>query len=114
MKTKLIVGFLLSAVFSIGIVVTAHADSQYEIYAPVSTARQAESIKPGNKIAYVCGACGAVVTTTADKDGKYLHEFICPGCKRKFVRETIGGNIGSVTFSYVDDAGHHAKLCRLH
>lgn len=114
MKTKLIIGLLLSAVCSIGLIVPAHADSQYEIYAPVSTPEQAESIKPGTKIAYICGACGAVVTTTADKDGKYLHSFTCPGCKEKFVRENIGGNVGTVTYSYVSDAGHHAKLCRVH
>ena len=114
MKTKLIIGLLLSAAFSIGIIVPAHADSQYEIYAPVSTPEQAESIKPGTKIAYTCGACGAVVVTTADKDGSHLRGFTCPGCKEKFVRENIGGNIGTVTYSYASEAGHHAKLCVLH
>jgi hypothetical protein len=114
MKTNLITRLLLSAVFSIGIIIPAYADSQYEIYAPVSTPQQAESIKPGEKIAYICGACGAVVVTTADKEGSHLRSFTCPGCKEKFVRETIGGNVGSVTYSYVSDAGHHAKLCRVH
>jgi DNA-directed RNA polymerase subunit RPC12/RpoP len=115
MKTNTITQLLLSALFSLCIVVpAAHADAQYEIYAPVSTPEQAETIKPGTRIAYICGACGAVVTMTADKDNSHLHGFTCPGCKRKFVRENIGGNVGTVDFSYVDDAGHHAKLCVIH
>jgi len=114
MKTNNIVRLLLGALFSLAIIVPAKADSMYEIYTPITTAKQAHSIKPGTRIAYICGACGAVTTMKADKNGKYLHGFTCPGCKRKFVMESIGGNAGSVSFSYLDDSGNHAKLLVMH
>jgi len=101
---------LLIALYSFAIMVPARADSLYEIYAPVSTPEQARSIKPGTRVAFACGACGAVTTMIVDKNHSYLHGFTCPLCKRKFVTESLGGNVGSVGFSYVDDAGHHSKL----
>jgi predicted RNA-binding Zn-ribbon protein involved in translation (DUF1610 family) len=109
-KTNLIIRSFLCVLFSLGILVPAHSDSLYEIYAPVSTPQQARSIKPGTRVAFVCGACGAVTSMTVGKDRSYLHGFTCPVCKRKFVTQSFGGNVGSVGFSYADDAGHQSKL----
>jgi hypothetical protein len=110
MKTNILSRLLFSALFFAVIIFPTYADSLYEIYAPVSTPEQARTIKPGSRIAFECGGCGAVSTMTVDKHRSYLHGFTCPVCKRKFVSESLGGNVGSVGFSYDDYAGHHAKL----
>jgi predicted RNA-binding Zn-ribbon protein involved in translation (DUF1610 family) len=109
-KNTILKRLLLGALFSLVIILPTYGDSLYEIYAPVTTPTQARSIKPGTRVAFVCGGCGAVTTMTVGKDRSFLHGFTCPVCKRKFVTESLGGNVGSVGFSYDDDAGHHSKL----
>jgi hypothetical protein len=111
MKTKSIIRTLLCALLSVGIVAPAVAGpGPHEVYMPVTTMKQAESIQPGTRIAIECPVCGGIKTMIADKDRNYLHGFTCDTCKTKFVVRTDahGGSHGA--YICEDDAGHKAKL----
>lgn len=102
---------LVAALFVTTIVAQAQAGPAPQMYVPVRTAKQAESIKPGERLAITCGNCGAVSVFTAGSDRSYLRGFTCSGCKRKFVTHEIGGRGASVgTFVYEDSTGHQAHL----
>ncbi len=115
MKTNSIVRIIICALFSAGIVAPAVAGpGPHETYTPVTTMKQAESIKPGTRIAIECPVCGAIKTMVAGPDPFYLRGFTCDTCKTKFVVRSDAH--GGVRGAYVctDDAGHKAKLLAAH
>ena len=104
---------LLPAFFVLAFAAQAQADPNPQMFVPVTSAKQARSIIPGEKIAFACANCGAITMLTVDKDRTFLHGYTCPHCKLKYVMLNVGGQTGSVGgYFYEDDAGHHAKLMR--
>jgi predicted RNA-binding Zn-ribbon protein involved in translation (DUF1610 family) len=102
---------LFTALFISATVAQAQAGPGPEAFTSVKTAKQTETIKEGDRIAFFCGNCGTVTVLTVDKDRSFLRGYTCPKCKLKFVMHQIGGRGQSVgTFVYEDDAGHKAKL----
>jgi len=111
MKSNIIVRTLLCALLSAGFMAPAFAGpGPHETYLPVTTMKQAESIKLGTRIAFECPSCGAVKTMVADKEKGYLHGYTCDRCKQHFVvrPDAHGGTRGAYVCS--DDTGHKAKL----
>ena len=112
MKRKLFFGALMAAAMIIATTPRGWAgpDPSTTRWLPVTTMAQAEAIKPGKRIAMICGKCGAMKTMLADKDQSYLHGFVCDRCKQKFVVRP--GAHGDSRGEYIceDDAGHRAKL----
>jgi predicted RNA-binding Zn-ribbon protein involved in translation (DUF1610 family) len=104
----------LFAAFLVSVIVTqAQAGPGPQAFTPVKTAKQAESIKEGDRIAFHCGNCGTVTVLTVDKERSFLRGYTCPKCKLKFVMHQVGGQGGSVgSYVYEDGAGHSAKLLR--
>jgi predicted RNA-binding Zn-ribbon protein involved in translation (DUF1610 family) len=93
-------------------VATSKADSgTRQTFTPVKTMKEAEAIKPGEKIAISCANCGSVTTITVGKDRSFLKGYVCDQCKKKFttVSNPHGGTIG---FYYEDDGGHKSHLLR--
>ena len=112
MKRKLFLGALMAALM---IIVTTPRgwggpDPSVTRWLPVTTMAAAEAIKPGARIAMICGKCGAMKTMLADKDRSYLHGFVCDRCKAKFVvrQDPHGGTHGD--YICEDDSGHRAQL----
>lgn len=105
---------LFSALLFSGLVVSAQAGPTVHYnYVPVKTMKQAEVIKPGTHLAVTCGKCGGMTLFTAGNDHSYLHGYMCPTCKAKFVIRPVGGRGMMVgLFVYDDNAGHEAKLLR--
>jgi hypothetical protein len=112
MKLKLFVGAMLAVSLIIATTPRGWAgpDPSTTRYAPVRTMVEAEGIRPGTRIAMVCGKCGAVTTMIADKDQSYLRGFTCQLCKQKFVvrQDPHGGTRGD--YICEDDSGHRAQL----
>ena len=114
MKANTITRILWSALLALGVIAPAVAGpGQQEVYRPVSTLKQASSIKPGARIAIECGGCGAVKTMAADRERSYLHGYTCETCHRKFVLRTNAH--GETRGAYIcdDGAGHQAKLFQM-
>ncbi|HEY5704857.1 MAG TPA: hypothetical protein VIT91_05685 [Chthoniobacterales bacterium] len=118
MKSNAIKHFTLALVAAFfTIVVSASAQGGrggHETYLSVKTKKQAEGIKPGERVAISCGNCGAFTIFIVDKDRSYLQDYTCHTCKRKFVVRTNphGGTIGY--FVYEDKAGHESHLLLSH
>lgn len=111
MKTNIITRILLCAFLAAGIAAPAVAGpGPHVTYVPVTTMKQAESIKPGTRIATECPICGGIRTMTADKDRSWLKGFTCEHCKTTFVvqQDAHGGSRGA--YICQDSAGHKAKL----
>ncbi|MEO8352125.1 MAG: hypothetical protein ABI680_10370 [Chthoniobacteraceae bacterium] len=111
MKTNIITRILCSALLTFGVITSAVAGpGPQQIFRPVKTMKQAESIKPGHAIAFSCGNCGSMSVTVADKDRSYLRGHTCDNCKKKFVlRQNAHGETRG-EFIYEDDAKHTATL----
>ena len=88
-----------------------------QVYAPVRTEKEANALKPGERIAVSCGNCGAITVITVDKDRSILHSFQCPGCKREF-RVKVAGESGKMRtvgeYVLVDKSGHTARVAVAH
>jgi len=78
-------GSFAAAIFVATFAPHANAGSGPEkVYRPVTTAKQAATIPIGQTIAFSCGNCNGVTTTTVDKAQSHLKGFTCPSCKTKF------------------------------
>lgn len=111
MKTNSITILILSALVFFGTLAQTKAAGP-ETYKPVATMKQAQSIKPGDQIACVCGGCGAVKTMTADKARSFLRGFTCDNCKSKFVLRQNAHGEARADFVYEDAAKHVATLLK--
>jgi hypothetical protein len=105
---------LFAALFVAGLAAQAQAGPGYhESYAPVKSMKEAETLKPGTRLAISCGNCGVTTVFVAGEDRSYLRGYTCDRCKKKFVARMIGGRGTTIgTFVYEDAAGHQSKLLR--
>jgi predicted RNA-binding Zn-ribbon protein involved in translation (DUF1610 family) len=88
------------------------ADSQIT-YAPVKTEKAVSALKPGDKIAVECSACGAITLLTVDKNRSIQHSFECPSCKTEFHTKVVGESGKMHTsgeYVLVDKKGHTAHV----
>lgn len=110
---KNITRVLVAAFFLTVATANSQADATHQKFVPVKTMKEAEAIKPGDRIAISCGNCGTMTVLTADKKRSYLKEYVCEKCKKKFetVTNPIGGSVGY--FHYEDEGGHKARLYRV-
>lgn len=118
MKTyiiKSIARSLLAAFLFAALAPIAKAESTPQLYTLVKTLKEAEAIKPGEKIAFQCGKCGAITTMIADADRSYLKEWTCKGCGATYKTISVPAGNGGTVEAYVHDDGHghQAKLYRL-
>ena len=84
-QNQLLVCTLAAALCSVPF--QAHAKSVlYDYKFPITTRQQAESLKPGTKLAMSCAKCKTVQVMDVDKKGEFLAWFtpktkhVCPGC----------------------------------
>jgi hypothetical protein len=101
-----------AAVFALALATDAQAGpGPQQVFMPVRTMKQAQSLPVGTPITFSCGNCGAAVTTTVTADRSYLTGFTCPGCKHTFhVLSPGGGGKGTEVYTLVDNDGHLAHL----
>ena len=105
-------GALGAAVFAVALASEAQAGpGPQQVYMPVRTMKQAQSLAVGTPISYSCGNCGAAVTTTVTPERSHLSSFTCPGCKRTFrVISPGGGSKGTDIYVLADSYGQIAHL----
>jgi hypothetical protein len=105
-------GALAAAIFVASFTPQANAGpGPQQVFRPVTTMKQAESIPVGETISFSCGNCNGATTMTVDKDRSYLKRFTCPSCKRKFrVISPGGGGKGTDIYLLEDDDKHVAHL----
>jgi hypothetical protein len=104
-------GALVAAAFVVAITSGAQAGpGPQQVFTPVKTMKQAQSLKVGARIAVSCGNCGGVTTLTVDDERSYLRGFTCPSCKRAYHIMPGGGGRAADQLAYVDKAGQFARL----
>lgn len=82
-----------------------------ESYTPVKTVKEAELVKPGDRIAFACGKCKSVKIVTADADRGYLRGgFTCDKCKTKFAQRDTAHGSSQGLFVLQSDAGDTCSL----
>ena len=90
----------------------AYADPAPQVYVPVRTVSQANQIKPGDRVALICGHCGMMKTFVAGKDMGFLQRTVCTNCKHEFVRVPTGHGGSRDQFILRDSEGEKAQLLK--
>jgi predicted RNA-binding Zn-ribbon protein involved in translation (DUF1610 family) len=108
-----IVGALAAVIILATVAPQAHAGPGPQLFVRVKSVKAAEALKPGDRVAIVCGACGAVTVVTVDKDRSVLNSFVCPNCHKEFhsmQAGTSGKTHVSGGFALVDSDGDTAHI----
>jgi predicted RNA-binding Zn-ribbon protein involved in translation (DUF1610 family) len=104
-------GALIAAVFAITLASEAQAGpGPQQVFTPVKTMKQAQSLRPGSRIAISCGNCGGITTYTVDEGRSYLKGYTCPSCKRVYRVMPGGGGRAVDQFTLADKYGQIAHL----
>lgn len=87
--------------------------SKGRTYQPVKTVKEAESLKPGDPIAFYCNQCESISTQKVEHEHQAMElckadaKVVCPSCQREYrvVRQSAGGKKKHREFTYVNEKG---------
>lgn len=106
-------GMLAALVLLVAVTPQVHAGPAPEMFVRIKTEKAAQELKPGDRVAVVCGACGAVTIVTVDKNRSILQDFVCPNCHKEFHSMLVGSSGRTHVnggFALVDSDGDTARL----
>ena len=89
---------------------TTQAGPGPQVFVPVKSRAEAESLPAKTKIAVTCPSCGAVSVSAVDKEKSHLHSFHCPSCKHSFDVESVGSGKASAGKLVCKDAATGKKM----
>jgi hypothetical protein len=102
---------IVAAVFAIALASEAQAGpGPQQVFTPVKTMKQAQSLMPGSRIAISCGNCSGITTYVVDEERSHMKGFTCPSCNRVYRVTPGGGGRAADQFTLADKYGQIAHL----